>query len=46
VFNVGAQVESVARLMRPLVGARIQIDVRIDDLNCFAIATSRNSRRR
>jgi PAS domain S-box-containing protein len=38
VFNVGAQVESVARLMRPLVGARIQIDVRIGDPNCFAIA--------
>ena len=38
VFNVGAQVESVARLMRPLVGGRIQIDVRIGDPNCFAIA--------
>src|SRR4051812_4012459 len=38
VFNVGAQVESVARLVRPLVGGRIQIDVRIDDPNCFAIA--------
>jgi len=38
VFNVGAQVESVARLMRPLVGARIQIDVRIGDPNSFAIA--------
>jgi len=38
VFNVGAQVESVARLVRPLVGGRIRIDVRIDDPNCFAIA--------
>ncbi|MBR0698092.1 PAS domain-containing protein [Bradyrhizobium lablabi] len=38
VFNVGAQVESVARLIRPLVGARIYIDVRIDDPDCFAIA--------
>ena len=27
VFNVGAQVEAVARLIRPLVGARIRIDV-------------------
>ena len=38
VFNVGTQVESVAQLIRPLVGARIGIDVEIADLNCFAIA--------
>jgi PAS domain S-box-containing protein len=38
VFNVGTQVESVAQLIRPLVGARIRIDVEISDLNCFAIA--------
>jgi PAS domain S-box-containing protein len=38
VFNVGSQVDSVARLIRPLVGARIQIDVDVDDPGCFAIA--------
>ena len=38
VFNVGAQVESVAQLIRPLVGARIQIEIEIDDPDCFAIA--------
>ena len=38
VFNVGNQVEAVAQLIRPLVGARIRIDVDIADLNCFAIA--------
>ncbi len=38
VFNVGAQVEAVAQLVRPLVGARIKIDVEISDANCFAIA--------
>jgi signal transduction histidine kinase len=38
VFNVGAQVESVARLIRPLVGGRIRIEVRIGDPDCFAIA--------
>jgi PAS domain S-box-containing protein len=38
VFNVGAQVDSVTQLIRPLVGARIQIDVEIDDPGCFAIA--------
>ncbi|MET0676269.1 MAG: PAS domain S-box protein [Bradyrhizobium sp.] len=38
VFNVGTQVESVASLIRPLVGARIRIDVDIADLDCFAIA--------
>ncbi len=38
VFNVGAQVETVAQLMRPLVGDRIRIDVEIADTDCFAIA--------
>jgi C4-dicarboxylate-specific signal transduction histidine kinase len=38
VFNVGSQVEAVAQLIRPLVGARIRIDVDIADINCFAIA--------
>jgi PAS domain S-box-containing protein len=38
VFNVGAQVDSVAQLIRPLVGARIQIEVDIDCPDCFAIA--------
>jgi PAS domain S-box-containing protein len=38
VFNVGAQVDSVAQLVRPLVGGRIQIEVDIDDADCFAIA--------
>jgi PAS domain S-box-containing protein len=38
VFNVGAQVEAVAQLIRPLVGARIRIDVEISDAHCFAIA--------
>ena len=31
VFNVGSQVESVAQLIRPLVGSRIQIDVEVGD---------------
>jgi PAS domain S-box-containing protein len=38
VFNVGEQVESVAQLIRPLVGARIRIEVEIDDPDCFAVA--------
>ncbi|MGY4419536.1 PAS domain S-box-containing protein [Bradyrhizobium sp. JR6.1] len=38
VFNVGTQVDSVVQLIRPLVGARIHIEVRIDDPDCFAIA--------
>src|SRR5882672_5078504 len=38
VFNVGTQVEAVAQLIRPLVGARIRIDVDIAATNCFAIA--------
>ena len=38
VFNVGAQVESVTQLIRPLVGTRIQIDVAIAARPCFAMA--------
>jgi PAS domain S-box-containing protein len=38
VFNVGAQVEAVAQLIRPLVGGRIRIDVEISDTDCFAFA--------
>ncbi len=38
VFNVGAQVENVAQLIRPLVGNRIQIEVDIGDSNTFSIA--------
>ena len=38
VFDVGAQVEAVAQLVRPLVGSRIRIEVDISDANCFAIA--------
>jgi nitrogen-specific signal transduction histidine kinase len=38
VFDVGAQVEAVARLVRPLVGPRIRIEVDISAPDCFAIA--------
>jgi PAS domain S-box-containing protein len=38
VFNVGAQVENVAQLIRPLVGGRIRIEVEIGDPGCFTIA--------
>ncbi|QIG92635.1 hybrid sensor histidine kinase/response regulator [Bradyrhizobium sp. 6(2017)] len=38
VFNVGTQVDSVTQLIRPLVGGRIHIEIRIDDPDCFAIA--------
>jgi PAS domain S-box-containing protein len=38
VFNVGAQVDNVAQLIRPLVGGRIQIDADIGDSNTFSIA--------
>ncbi len=37
-FDVGAQVESVADLVRPLVGARIAIEVHAPDPPCFAKA--------
>ena len=38
VFDVGAQVETVAQLIRPLVGTRIRIDVDVADAGCFAVA--------
>ncbi|MDE2376884.1 PAS domain S-box protein [Bradyrhizobium sp.] len=38
VFNVGAQVEGVAQLVRPLVGGRIDIVVDVHDPDCFTIA--------
>ena len=38
VFNVGAQVENIAQLIRPLVGNRIRIDVEIGSPNYFAVA--------
>src|SRR4029453_3933134 len=38
VFKVGTQVEGGAQLIRPLVGARIRIDIEISDASCFAIA--------
>jgi PAS domain S-box-containing protein len=38
VFDVGAQVEAVAQLVRPLVGTRIRIEVEISDTDCFAVA--------
>jgi len=38
VFDVGARVESVAQLVRPLVGSRIRIDVDVADPACFTIA--------
>lgn len=38
VFNVGAQVESVTQLIRPLVGGRIQIDLELCRPECFAMA--------
>lgn len=38
IFNVGSQVESVAQLVRPLVGGRIEIVVEIDDADCFTVA--------
>ncbi|WP_168212891.1 MULTISPECIES: PAS domain S-box protein [unclassified Bradyrhizobium] len=38
IFNVGSQVDAVARLIRPLVGARIRIEVDLTSTDCFAIA--------
>jgi len=38
VFDVGAQVESVAQLIRPVVGGRIEIAVEIEASGCFTIA--------
>jgi PAS domain S-box-containing protein len=37
-FNVSDQVESLAQLIRPLVGSRIRVDTDIADSECFAIA--------
>jgi signal transduction histidine kinase len=37
-FDVAAQVESVADLVRPLVGSRIEIEVQIPPVPCFANA--------
>jgi PAS domain S-box-containing protein len=37
-FDVGAQVASVANLIRPLVGARIQIDLKVEPSVRFAMA--------
>jgi PAS domain S-box-containing protein len=38
VFDVGEQVESVAQLIRPLVGGRIQIDVAVESPGVFTLA--------
>ncbi|WP_370107897.1 hybrid sensor histidine kinase/response regulator [Bradyrhizobium yuanmingense] len=38
IFNVGSQVEGVAQLVRPLVGARIEIAVEVRDTACFTVA--------
>jgi PAS domain S-box-containing protein len=38
IFNVGTQVESVAQLVRPLVGSRIRIEVDVRNPDCFTIA--------
>ncbi|MBH5367892.1 hybrid sensor histidine kinase/response regulator [Bradyrhizobium glycinis] len=38
IFNVGSQVEGVAQLVRPLVGARIEIAVEVRDADCFTVA--------
>ncbi|MEY9286365.1 signal transduction histidine kinase/ActR/RegA family two-component response regulator [Bradyrhizobium yuanmingense] len=38
IFNVGSQVEGVAQLVRPLVGARIEIAVEVQEVDCFTVA--------
>ena len=38
VFDVGSQVETIAQLIRPLMGGRIQIDVELCDPPCLATA--------
>nr|WP_249817606.1 PAS domain S-box protein [Bradyrhizobium sp. 147] len=38
IFDVGSQVESIAQLIRPLVGGRIDIAVEIEDAGCFTLA--------
>jgi len=37
-FDVGAQVENIAQLIRPLVGSRIRIDTAVEHQRCFAVA--------
>jgi PAS domain S-box-containing protein len=37
-FNVSDQVESLAQLIRPLVGSRIRVETEIADSQCFALA--------
>ena len=37
-FNVSAQVEALAQLIRPLVGSRIRVETNILDSACFAMA--------
>ena len=47
VFNIGVQVESVAQLIRPLVGTRIRIEARYLAIPIVSqLPTSRNSRPR
>lgn len=38
VFDVGSQVETIAQLIRPLMGGRIQIELGLCDPKCFATA--------
>jgi CheY-like chemotaxis protein len=38
VFDVSQQVESIAQLVRPLVGSRIRIELAVRDSDCFAMA--------
>ncbi len=38
VFDVGAQVESVAQLLRPLAGSRVIIETTLCDPACYAVA--------
>jgi PAS domain S-box-containing protein len=38
VFNVGAQVDNIVQLIRPLVGSRIQIELEVGDPDIFTIA--------
>jgi PAS domain S-box-containing protein len=38
VFDVGSRIKGIAELIRPLVGARIQIALEIADAECFAMA--------
>jgi PAS domain S-box-containing protein len=38
VFDVGAQVETIAQLIRPLMGGRIQIELDLCEPQCFAMA--------